>query len=658
MLALARCRVPWRIQPCVRVPLLRARPGIARQIHVATLSRPRIASAGGIAAVATGLAAAAAAAFATRPSDKAQEETAPVFTAPPVPPEPPVPPRPILDAIVAYVLEPLGTLKRFLYLAVLFAPVILLSPIVFFGSRRVYMRRGIKIRGERAGARWWFDLLVAQMERAGPTFVKLGQWAGSRHDLFPDELCTRFAKLHSSNSSHSMTHTRRVVERVFARPFDEVFSAFDPEPLGIGAVGQVYRGTLRRDTFDVSDIPEHVAVKVLHPHVHRTIRRDLAIMRFFAAVIDAVPSMKWVSLPEEVAVFSELMLSQLNLRQEALNLDRFRHNFRESGGVISFPKPALSFCSHDLLVEQHIDAVPLKYFMSYGSDEFDSRIAALGLNAFLKMLLLDNFTHADLHPGNIMVRFYLPATEGGAVRRAVRGIVTRVDPEFGALDAPRTDRDSIVDDVLATTKDEQAWHATLHELNECGYSPELMFLDAGLVSELSPKNRTNFIDLFAALSSFDGARAGQLMIERCRTPEFVTDPDGFIAKIERVMHSLKGGTFSLSKMHIGEVLGEVFTAVREHHVKMEPDFVNTVLSCIILEGIGRRLDPNLDLFRSSIPILRQLGYRMSRGTDTDASHVQGMAKLWLYAEARSMLTSFALSPAVVDAFIRYGWLSE
>ena len=210
------------------------------------------------------------------------------------------------------------------------------------------------------------------------------------------------------------------------------------------------------------------------------------------------------------------------------------------------------------------------------------------------MLLLHNFTHADLHPGNIMVRFYKPS-EHGPVQQALQSVVKRVDPEFGELEARRTDGDSVVDGILATTKDEHAWHTELQRLYEQGYSPELVFLDAGLVSELSPKNKANFIDLFAALSSFDGQQAGYLLIDRCRTPGFVIDAGGFIKKIEGIMNGLRGDSFNLSKLQIGAVLGEVRVAVREHHVKVEPDFINTVLSCVILEGIGRRLDPDLDV---------------------------------------------------------------
>ena len=68
---------------------------------------------------------------------------------------------------------------------------------------------------------------------------KLGQWAASRADLFPTLLCDRMGSLHSRGKAHPFSHTRRVVEHVFQRPFDEVFEEFEITPIGTGAIAQV-----------------------------------------------------------------------------------------------------------------------------------------------------------------------------------------------------------------------------------------------------------------------------------------------------------------------------------------------------------------------------------------------------------------------------------
>ena len=148
-----------------------------------------------------------------------------------------------------YILEPIATFFRFIHLAALFGPVILLSPMLLVGSSGTRPRRrrsgsqekrdSLDEPEENWGAVWWYGFLVRQMERAGPSFIKLGQWAASRADLFPKSLCDLMGKLHSNGDPHSIRHTRKAIEAAFDRPFDEVFVDFDEKPIGCGAIAQV-----------------------------------------------------------------------------------------------------------------------------------------------------------------------------------------------------------------------------------------------------------------------------------------------------------------------------------------------------------------------------------------------------------------------------------
>ena len=101
------------------------------------------------------------------------------------------------------------------------------------------------------------------------------------------------------------------------------------------------------------------------------------------------------------------------------------------------------------------------------------------------------------------------------------------------------------------------------------------------------------------------------MIARSRSPELAIDPETFALKMQHLVLGVKRRTFSLGQIKISDLLSEVLRSVRVHHVKMEGDFVNTVISILLLEGIGRQLDPGLDLFASALPILRQLGGQMA-----------------------------------------------
>jgi aarF domain-containing kinase len=227
------------------------------------------------------------------------------------------------------------------------------------------------------------------------------------------------------------------------------------------------------------------------------------------------------------------------------------------------------------------------------------------------MLLLDNFVHADLHPGNIMVKFYKPSTNS-----ILKSLWHRFTDKAESDQASREEHTSnqIATRLRAISHNHDEWHRELENLEAQGYQPEIVLLDTGLVTQLDDENRRNFIDLFSAVAEFDGLKAGRLMVERCKSPEQVVDDETFALKIQNLVLSVKSRTFSLAQIRISDILSEVLAAVRTHHVRLEGDFVNTVLSILLLEGIGRQLDPDMDLFKGALPILRQLGKQVGTST--------------------------------------------
>ena len=129
-----------------------------------------------------------------------------------------------------------------------------------------------------------------------------------------------------------------------------------------------------------------VAIKILHPHVAKTISRDLSIMAFFARCISILPAMQWLSLPEEVQVFGKMMHQQLDLRNEADNLLAFENNFAPRKVPVTFPRPLKLWSTKDLLVEEYENALPLEAFLRNGGGPYDEQVATVGLDAFLVCL--------------------------------------------------------------------------------------------------------------------------------------------------------------------------------------------------------------------------------------------------------------------------------
>ncbi|KAI8369631.1 uncharacterized protein BYT42DRAFT_585147 [Radiomyces spectabilis] len=565
----------------------------------------------------------------------------------------------LLEAIDDWILEPILTLRRFAHLLLLFLPVLATAPIMLYGRPTS--------ENERSGTIWWFDFFSTQMEKAGPTFIKLAQWIASRTDLFPMALCTRLSKLHSQVDPHPFGYTKRVIEEAFDRKLEDIFLEFGPKPLGVGAIAQVYKARIRPEiligqsqeqlalsdnvvtsdsvrTHDIQGNPINihtaVAVKIIHPRARQIVDRDLKIMAFFARVLTLIPTFHWLSLPDEVQVFGRMMKEQLDLRGEAHNLQRFNELFGKSM-QIKFPKPLIHFTTKDMLLEEYEKGIPLDIFLKEASRSrrqgespsvFDHKIADIGLDAFLHMLIFYNFVHADLHPGNIIVKFYKPSAYH-PVQRAWSHLLGRKLVDEGDLAVER---------VLSVCDDTEAMREELEKLHDEGYSPRLVFIDTGLINELNDVNRRNFLDLFQAIASFNGYRAGELMVERCRTPELVVDPDVFALRMQKLILGLKQSTFNLGAIKIGNLLHEAMNMVRAHHVKLEGDFVNIVVSIMLLEGIGRQLDPDVDLFKSALPVLRDYSMQ-NRGKAT----LEGMRevqkhgstphwiKVWVFLEFRN-----------------------
>ena len=523
--------------------------------------------------------------------------------------------RGIWRFVDTYIVEPIATGFRFLHLVFIFVPVLATVPIIWFGTRLPDKDN------ERSGTLWWYGFLVSSMERAGAAFIKLGQWAASRTDIFPTELCMIMSSLHSDAPAHSLKITKATIERAFGRKFEDIFEEFHEKPLGVGAIAQVYKAKLKPDLADVDDasaepqtlrerafrtvdpilkktpqrVPSnYVAIKVLHPKIERVVRRDLRIMGFFASVVNAIPTMEWLSFPDEVTQFGEMMRLQLDLRIESANLTIFRRNFRNRT-TAWFPYPYTQYTTRQVLVEEFATGIPLEHFLQNGGGVFQKEIADEGLDAFLHMLLIDNFIHADLHPGNIMVRFYKPA-KIDVKSNLPKSLQNRAGLKVAEIQEGEDVTEKVLERLRPYRHRKDDWVKTLSQIDKEGYRPQLIFIDTGLVTELNETNRTNFLDLFKAIAEFDGYKAGHLMVERCRQPSAVIDKEVFALRMQHLVLGVKSRTFALGNIKIGDILNEVLSMVRGHHVRLEGDFVNVVLSILLLEGIGRSLDPDLDLF--------------------------------------------------------------
>eukprot|EP00554_Chaetoceros_debilis_P002484 CAMPEP_0194087012 /NCGR_PEP_ID=MMETSP0149-20130528/23487_1 /TAXON_ID=122233 /ORGANISM="Chaetoceros debilis, Strain MM31A-1" /LENGTH=593 /DNA_ID=CAMNT_0038770255 /DNA_START=191 /DNA_END=1972 /DNA_ORIENTATION=- len=462
---------------------------------------------------------------------------------------------------------------------------------------------------------WTYSLYTVQ--HLGPTFVKLCQWAATRRDLFPSHVCDRLSKLQDAAFLHSWKHTHKILSDAFGDNY-ESFAAdtkskdekskfivhvkfgnydlkIDPKDvIGSGSIAQVYKGILRQEDRDGGDSngdseERAVAVKVLHPQIHERVERDLDLMTRVASIVDSLPieTIKMMNLPKIANNFAMIMRNQLDLRRESDHLLQFSHNFApidSSKGItsiakVSFPEPIMA--SADCLIEDYEDALPISHYIedeTHAGLALRRELAGPLLRAFLKMVFMDNFVHSDLHQGNIKVR------------------KTRVFEESSySSKFPFT--------LLNSTQVEN------ENRNRYEDKYTIVFLDAGIVTELNQRDQQNLKDLFKAIILNDGKKAGRLMVERARY-ERCTEVEGglesFSMGIENIVsefHNRRKQGLTLGVVRIGSLLGNVLELCRSHGVEIDPAMSNIVMSTLVLEGLGRSLDSNLNLIDIAIPFI-------------------------------------------------------
>ncbi len=130
---------------------------------------------------------------------------------------------------------------------------------------------------------------------------------------------------------------------------------------------------------------------------------------------------------------------------------------------------------------------------------------------------------------------------------------------------------------------------------------ELCFIDAGLVVSLNDDDRSNLIDLFKAVITNNGAMVGQLMVDRSRRAVKVVDPDGFCREMGIIIDDVYQRGMQLGQIGVSALLQKVLILCFKHQVKLEPRFASVIIAMGVVEGLGRKLDPTLDIIAGVTP---------------------------------------------------------
>ncbi len=242
--------------------------------------------------------------------------------------------------------------------------------------------------------RWERIRMVA--EELGPTFVKLAQILSNRPDLLPEPLIKEFEKLQDKVPPFSYAKAKQIVESETGKRLDELFDYFSEKPLASASIGQVHRAKLKDGT--------DVVVKVQRPTVKETVERDLAILKEAVGRADRYLKRQGLLNAEDVVkAFDRSMTKELDYRNEARNIERFRNMYKDYDNFY-IPKVYREYSTERILIIEYVsgckitDVAQLK---AWGLNP--KRVVENGMHIYLTMIFEYGYFHADPHPGNVLV---------------------------------------------------------------------------------------------------------------------------------------------------------------------------------------------------------------------------------------------------------------
>lgn len=284
-----------------------------------------------------------------------------------------------------------------------------------------------------------------------------------------------------------------------------------------------------------------VAVKVLRPNMLPAIEKDLALMHMMAGWVEGLSADgKRLKPREVVGEFDKYLHDELDLLREAANAAQLRRNMQNLNLVL-IPEMVWDFCMPDVMVMQRMNGVPISQTERLRDAGVDmKKLARDGVTIFFTQVFRDGFFHADMHPGNIQVSLE-PATFGRYIS-----------------------------------------------------------LDFGIVGTLTEVDKEYLAQNFSAFFQRDYKRVAELHIESGWVPA-----DTRVDELEAAIRACCEPYFDrpLKEISLGMVLMRLFQTSRRFHVEIQPQLVLLQKTLLNIEGLGRELDPDLDLWSTAKPFL-------------------------------------------------------
>ncbi|HJU53354.1 MAG TPA: AarF/UbiB family protein [Pyrinomonadaceae bacterium] len=257
--------------------------------------------------------------------------------------------------------------------------------------------------------------LSKDLEKMGPTFIKMAQLLSTRADLLPAPYLEALSRLQDDVEPFSFKEVEEIVTEELGVRLSKAFARFEAEPVAAASLGQVHRAEMRDG--------REVVVKVQRPGIRELVLKDLEILEGLAEFLDAHTEMgRRYEFGKILAELRKSLLRELDYRQEMRNLITFNRNFAEFRRL-TVPMPVEDYCTTRVLTMDYVAGKKITALSPLALMDVDGHDLAEELfRAYLKQILLDGIFHADPHPGNIFL------TPENCVALIDLGMVGRVTP--------------------------------------------------------------------------------------------------------------------------------------------------------------------------------------------------------------------------------------
>jgi predicted unusual protein kinase regulating ubiquinone biosynthesis (AarF/ABC1/UbiB family) len=262
--------------------------------------------------------------------------------------------------------------------------------------------------------------LAHDLERLGPTFVKLGQILSTRADLLPDSYLTALSRLQDEVAPIPFADVEKTLREELGVRLSKAFAEFDSKPLAAASLAQVHRAVLRGG--------REVAVKVQRPGIRLQAADDLEVLESVASLAERVSATAArYDVGRLVHDFRATLLRELDYRIEAENLRVLGRNLRGFERVL-VPQPVPDYSTSRVLTMDYVTGSKVTSLSWAARTELaPGDLADVLFAAYLQQIFVDGFFHADPHPGNLRV------THDGRLAMLDLGMVAHLTPRFQDL---------------------------------------------------------------------------------------------------------------------------------------------------------------------------------------------------------------------------------